>query len=121
MKTEGALCFQAEAGGTMADKTFEERKKIIYDFINDPRYVPMKQKELAIILQVRRQSHQKELLHGFSIQLPVLPGHPHELHPADDKSQTQEAADGLRCHGRNGRSGAAPFQDYDAEQIQENI
>ena len=29
----------------MSDKTFEKRKKIIYDFINDPRYVPMKQKE----------------------------------------------------------------------------
>ena len=39
----------------MADKTFEERKKIIYDFINDPRYVPMKQKELAIILQVDKK------------------------------------------------------------------
>ena len=39
----------------MADKTFEERKKIIYDFINDPRYVPMKQKELAIILQVEKR------------------------------------------------------------------
>lgn len=43
----------------MADKTFEERKKIIYDFINDPRYVPMKQKELAIILQVEKKDREE--------------------------------------------------------------
>lgn len=43
----------------MADKTFEERKKIIYDFINDPRYVPMKQKELAIILQVEKRDREE--------------------------------------------------------------
>ena len=43
----------------MADKTFEERKKIIYDFINDPRYVPMKQKELAIILQVDKKDREE--------------------------------------------------------------
>ncbi len=34
------------------DQTFEKRKKIIYDFICDDLYVPMKLKELAILLQV---------------------------------------------------------------------
>lgn len=34
------------------DKTFEKRKKIIYDFICDEMYVPMKIKDLAILLQV---------------------------------------------------------------------
>ena len=34
------------------EQTFEERKKIIYDFICDDFYVPMKLKELAILLQV---------------------------------------------------------------------
>lgn len=34
------------------DKTFEKRKKVIYDFICDELYVPMKFKELAMLLQV---------------------------------------------------------------------
>jgi ribonuclease R len=34
------------------DQTFEKRKKVIYDFICDDFYVPMKLKELAILLQV---------------------------------------------------------------------
>ena len=34
------------------DSTFEKRKKVIYDFICDEFYVPMKLKELAILLQV---------------------------------------------------------------------
>ena len=34
------------------EQTFEKRKKIIYDFICDDSYVPMKLKELAILLQV---------------------------------------------------------------------
>ena len=34
------------------DQTFEKRKKIIYEFICDDFYVPMKLKELAILLQV---------------------------------------------------------------------
>ncbi len=34
------------------DQTFEKRKKIIYEFICDEFYVPMKLKELAILLQV---------------------------------------------------------------------
>ena len=34
------------------DQTFEKRKKRIYDFICDEFYVPMKLKELAILLQV---------------------------------------------------------------------
>ena len=34
------------------DQTFERRKKLIYDFICDEFYVPMKLKELAILLQV---------------------------------------------------------------------
>ena len=34
------------------DQTFEKRKKVIYEFICDDFYVPMKLKELAILLQV---------------------------------------------------------------------
>ncbi len=37
------------------DKTFEKRKKMIYDFICDDLYVPMKQKELAMLLQVSKE------------------------------------------------------------------
>ena len=37
------------------DQTFEKRKKIIYEFICDEMYVPMKLKELAILLQVPKE------------------------------------------------------------------
>ncbi|XCP86260.1 ribonuclease R [Roseburia hominis] len=37
------------------DELFEKRKKIIYEFICDSCYVPMKFKELAIVLQVPRE------------------------------------------------------------------
>lgn len=42
------------------DQTFEKRKKLIYDFICDEFYVPMKLKELAILLQVPKDQR-KEL------------------------------------------------------------
>ncbi len=34
------------------DQTFEKRKKVIYDFIGDDLYVPMKIKEIAAVLQI---------------------------------------------------------------------
>lgn len=42
------------------NQTFEKRKKLIYDFICDEFYVPMKLKELAILLQVPKDQR-KEL------------------------------------------------------------
>lgn len=42
------------------DQTFERRKKLIYDFICDEFYVPMKLNELAILLQVPKDQR-KEL------------------------------------------------------------
>ena len=37
------------------DKTFEKRKKVIYDLICDDFYIPMKFKELAMLLQVPKE------------------------------------------------------------------
>ncbi len=37
------------------ERTFEKRKKLIYEFICDELYVPMKLKELAILLQVPKE------------------------------------------------------------------
>ena len=37
------------------DKTFEKRKKVVYDLICDDLYTPMKFKELAIFLQVPKE------------------------------------------------------------------
>lgn len=37
------------------DQTFEKRKKVILDFIRDDLYVPMKIKEMAIVLQIPRE------------------------------------------------------------------
>ena len=34
---------------------YEKRKKLIYDFICDEHYVPMKIKELAIMLEVKKE------------------------------------------------------------------
>ena len=36
-------------------KTYEKRKKVIYDLMCDKTYVPMKEKELAMILQVAKE------------------------------------------------------------------
>lgn len=41
------------------DQTFEKRKKRIYDFICDEFYVPMKLKELAILLQVPKEQRRE--------------------------------------------------------------
>ena len=35
---------------------FEKRKKVIYEFICDEFYVPMKLKELAMLLQVPKEA-----------------------------------------------------------------
>lgn len=59
----------------MANKTFQERKNIIYEFICDPHYVPMKIKELAVLLQVAREDREElsraldELLSEGKIEL----------------------------------------------------
>ena len=39
----------------MEKEKLEQRKKVIYEFICDPHYVPMKQKELAVLLQIPRE------------------------------------------------------------------
>ena len=46
------------------DQTFEKRKKVILDFIRDDLYVPMKIKEMAIVLQIPREQRDelKEVL-----------------------------------------------------------
>lgn len=46
------------------DQTFEKRKKVILDFISDDLYVPMKIKEIAVVLQIPREqrSDLKEIL-----------------------------------------------------------
>ncbi len=38
------------------DKTFKKRKEVIYDFMCDDLYVPMKFKELAMLLQVSKEN-----------------------------------------------------------------
>ena len=40
-------------------KLFEERKQRIYEFICDELYVPMKAKELAMILQVPKEQREE--------------------------------------------------------------
>ena len=46
------------------NQNFEKRKKVIYDFICDDMYVPMKIKEIAIVLQIPKEqrSELKEVL-----------------------------------------------------------
>ncbi len=55
----------------------EKRKKIICDLVNDPVYVPMKEKELAMFLQVAKEDREEfrgvlqELLAGGQLMLTV--------------------------------------------------
>ena len=46
------------------DQTFEKRKKVIFDFISDDLYVPMKIKEISAVLQIPREQRDalKEVL-----------------------------------------------------------
>lgn len=46
------------------DQTFDKRKKVILDFISDDLYVPMRIKEIAIVLQIPREQRDelKEVL-----------------------------------------------------------
>ena len=39
----------------MEKEQLEKRKKIIYDLIRDPLYVPMKVKEMAVLLSVSKE------------------------------------------------------------------
>ena len=43
------------------DQLFEQRKQVIYEFICDEFYVPMKIKELAILLQVPKEQRNDRL------------------------------------------------------------
>ena len=43
----------------MEKEVLEKRKKVIYDFICDDLYVPMKAKEIAVVLNVpKTQKHE---------------------------------------------------------------
>lgn len=52
------------------EETLEKRKQVIYDFICDDLYVPMKLKEIAIILQVPREqrSELREVLEALEAE-----------------------------------------------------
>ena len=41
------------------DEMREKRKKVIIDLVNDPLYVPMKEKELAVFLQVAKEDREE--------------------------------------------------------------
>ena len=42
----------------MNKELFEKRKKVIYDLVCDKHYVPMKAKELAMLLQVPKDERE---------------------------------------------------------------
>ena len=41
------------------EKSFEKRKKVVYDLICDSLYIPMKFKELAMLLQVPKEQREE--------------------------------------------------------------
>ena len=53
--------------GERMEHTFEKRKKVIYDLICDDLYVPMKLKEIAMLLQIPREQRRelKEVLEAL--------------------------------------------------------
>ena len=52
------------------ENTFEKRKKMVYDFICDDLYVPMKIKEMAMVLQITREQRDelKEVLDALEAE-----------------------------------------------------
>lgn len=54
----------------MSDNTFEKRKKVIYNFICDDLYIPMKLKEIAIVLQIPKEQRSalKEVLEALEAE-----------------------------------------------------
>ena len=52
------------------NNAFEKRKKVIYDFICDDLYVPMKLKEIAVVLQIPKEqrSELKEVLDALEAE-----------------------------------------------------
>ena len=44
---------------TQEREQFERRKKVLYDMICDRQYVPMKIKEIAILLQVPKEKREE--------------------------------------------------------------
>ena len=84
-------------GKNMDRKLLEERKKTVYEFICDEFYVPMKAKEIAIVLQVPKSQRGdlKEVLDALSIPRYELEGW-----EADDLLGTISrkcAAEGWEC------------------------
>lgn len=71
------------------DQTFEKRKKVIYDFICDEFYVPMKLKELAILLQV----------------------------PKDQRSELKRVMDALEAEGKVHVSSKGKYSKGEAKRI----
>ena len=73
MKIDGSRIEDIKKGllsmkeGERMEHTFEKRKKVIYDLICDDLYVPMKLKEIAMLLQIpREQRHElKEVLEAL--------------------------------------------------------
>ena len=41
------------------DRNFEKRKKVIYQFMQDELYVPMKLKEIAAVLRISREEKEE--------------------------------------------------------------
>lgn len=50
---------KSQKGGTDAVENRDRRKKVICDLVKDPLYVPMKEKELAMFLQVEREDREE--------------------------------------------------------------
>ena len=54
-KFAGEILFIWKAGGFMDNESFEKRKKVINDLIHDKFYVPMKAKEIAMLLNISKE------------------------------------------------------------------
>lgn len=53
------FCHMGEVMGNMDQKSWESRKKIICELVNDSIYVPMKEKELAAFMQVAKEDREE--------------------------------------------------------------
>lgn len=101
------------------DHAFEKRKKVVYDFICDDLYVPMKQKEIAMVLQVP-----KELREELREVLDALEGEG-KVHLSKRGKYTRGAAKRLtgtfQAHARGFGFVVCPEREGDVYISEENV
>ena len=90
------------------DAKYEQRKKMIYDFMCDDMYVPMKIKELAIVLGVKKDQRPQleQILNDLMMEGRIVCSKRGKFSKSEDRrhvSGTSERIWICQCGGGKGR------------------